>query len=906
MAFNKARVLQEAEYLVTQGKISQAIIRYLSILEREPSEIDLLNTIGDLYVRDRNVAEGLKQFYRLAEAYVQGGFNVKAVAIYKKIVKLDPESVEPLLKLGELYQSQRLVRETRDVYYQIADFYKKRKQHDKALEALRQVVQLDLENATARARLGAFCEEIGQKDEALRVYVETAQLALRREDIEAAEGALEKARELKPESPEIPLLRAREALVLKHPERVEGILSGSPALKDDPSGQSLLIEAQVAMRRFERAEAMALQLVRALPSDFSPLACFVSACVREGQFDAPVRVLSAVADEQMARGNTRALLESLRLVQSQSPQHLAALELIFRISDASGDADALPEILEALGSAYLKCGQFEKAGESFQKLVAREPSNEHYKGLLEQIPREERLGAADDLADDVPSSAAALFAEDDAAPPAEPSPVDERQAMINEAIENSELYARFHLLSRAVAELERVLEIYPDEVEIHKRLVGMCWKSLPERAERAAQALAQIYAQQGDTEGAMRAAHLVGEPNVPEPVEGVPPVPHGEAVEPEPPPSFEAPPPATAAQELDLAIDSWLKPVQADSEVPLDPYIPPPTQGPEPSPFEAPLEPGGLDLALFPSESLSDGQEIDLSEDLEAFLAQMAKGTQAPRPPAATFNYEDSRIEIKFYLENGFAEEAREAVKELERRFPDDPRIADLRAMVKLPLRAPAAGAPVKQPSGVETASVLADSAAPLAAPAPGPRPAAEVEAPAEPAPLAGAVTSADLLGDFTEVFDSAMERLEGPAVVPTPAAVVQQPEPLEDAERHYNLGVAYREMNRLDEAIGEFQKAVSGAENRVPNYYQACESLAACFLEKGLAGLAVKWYGRALETPNLDDAAWLALHYDLGVAYERAGDLPHAWEMFAEVYGRNIGFRDIAEKIRTLEQKGS
>ena len=129
MAFNKARALQEAENLASQGKISHAIDRYFRILEKDPSELILLNAIGDLYVRDKNVEAGLKQFYRLAEAYVHSGYTLKAIAIYKKIVKLEPDSVGPLLKLGELYQAQSLGREMRELYYQVAEFYKKKNQN---------------------------------------------------------------------------------------------------------------------------------------------------------------------------------------------------------------------------------------------------------------------------------------------------------------------------------------------------------------------------------------------------------------------------------------------------------------------------------------------------------------------------------------------------------------------------------------------------------------------------------------------------------------------------------------------------------------------------------------------------------------------------------------------------------
>jgi tetratricopeptide (TPR) repeat protein len=134
------------------------------------------------------------------------------------------------------------------------------------------------------------------------------------------------------------------------------------------------------------------------------------------------------------------------------------------------------------------------------------------------------------------------------------------------------------------------------------------------------------------------------------------------------------------------------------------------------------------------------------------------------------------------------------------------------------------------------------------------------------------------------------------------------EPVPEDDPETHYNLGVAFREMSLLDEAIGEFQKVVKGAglKPRPPNYLQACTLLATCFMDKGMAPIAVKWYCRALETPNLDEEVLLALQYDLGVAYEQAGDLPRALEKFAEVYGQNIDFRDVAEKIRAFQQKGS
>jgi hypothetical protein len=74
--------------------------------------------------------------------------------------------------------------------------------------------------------------------------------------------------------------------------------------------------------------------------------------------------------------------------------------------------------------------------------------------------------------------------------------------------------------------------------------------------------------------------------------------------------------------------------------------------------------------------------------------------------------------------------------------------------------------------------------------------------------------------------------------------------------------------------------------------------------MEKGMPAIAAKWYTRALETPEIDEEGTLAIQYDLGVAYESAGDTRTALAKYSEVYSQNIDYRDVAEKIRQLQHK--
>ncbi len=126
-----------------------------------------------------------------------------------------------------------------------------------------------------------------------------------------------------------------------------------------------------------------------------------------------------------------------------------------------------------------------------------------------------------------------------------------------------------------------------------------------------------------------------------------------------------------------------------------------------------------------------------------------------------------------------------------------------------------------------------------------------------------------------------------------------------EDLETHYNLGIAFREMGLLEEAIGEFQKVAQANDRGKAFRYamQCCTLLGLAFMEKGQPGIAAIWYERALLTPGMDTESKLALRYDLGVAQESAGELDAALKSFSQVYAINIDYRDVADRIHSLQK---
>ena len=126
-----------------------------------------------------------------------------------------------------------------------------------------------------------------------------------------------------------------------------------------------------------------------------------------------------------------------------------------------------------------------------------------------------------------------------------------------------------------------------------------------------------------------------------------------------------------------------------------------------------------------------------------------------------------------------------------------------------------------------------------------------------------------------------------------------------EDLETHYNLGIAFREMGLLDEAISEFQKVAKAAENgrKFPYVMQCYTLLGLAFMDRAQPSIAAMWYERALRLPGIETESILALRYDLGVAQESAGESDAALKSFSQVYAVNIDYRDVGERIAALQK---
>jgi tetratricopeptide (TPR) repeat protein len=257
--------------------------------------------------------------------------------------------------------------------------------------------------------------------------------------------------------------------------------------------------------------------------------------------------------------------------------------------------------------------------------------------------------------------------------------------------------------------------------------------------------------------------------------------------------------------------------------------------------------------------------------------------TEAPKAPLGEFV-----ADLEASLGDDFLKGAPVAEKQAEPKAP-----VSAAAQSSVAPQAPPA-VPVHTVPAAPAAAIAASAAASASASAISLQP---VVAKSSAPPAATAAPKASPFGeeagiDLAEMFGELKQDLE--------AGVATNDE---DPETHYNLGIAFREMGLLDEAIGELQKTCQAVDHghAFPQLMQTYTWLAQCFLDKGVPQAAIRWYDKALTAPGVDEDTRTALHYELASAYETAGDKNSALKHFMEVYGRNIDYRDVAERIKPL-----
>ncbi|HYL10030.1 MAG TPA: tetratricopeptide repeat protein [Candidatus Acidoferrales bacterium] len=936
MAYNKTKYVESAQRFLNQGKIPQAIGEYQNILKYEPRDQVTLMTVGDLYVRLGETLHAVEYFERLAQVFLSDGFVTKAIAIYKKIAKLAPEETGPLEKLAELYVQQGVMSEARPLYLQLAEVHLKAGRQEQGVGLLQKLLDAEPDNLRIQVRLADLYHAMNRNKDAVETYVSAAERVLGRGDHAEAEKLADKALKLSAKDDGALAIKARAMAAGGKRDDAALLLAKMPGIETGGEASGLLMDQYLRGKDWDQAVRLAMKVYEHDPKSFDMVHRVCMALIEAGEAKRALGITEQIRIPMIDAGDHERITQILDGLAGRLPGNLTPLEWLVETYGRTSDSFRLPDALSQLGDAAVEAGDFEKAKKAYTQLLDRQPDNESARRRLAAAQQGKTHTQAAPHAAEAAHTPPALeprtapVVEARAAVPTVDADLDpDTREFITQSLTDVDLFASYGLTQKAISVLESVLVRAPRHTGTLEKLLDLYLGAGDDRqtAELAAR-LESIYRERGDTKNGDRFAELrrryqrasgIADEDLaaaaqPKAVEPPPPV--VESVTPAPTPAPEAPAaeaearPAdeSAVHEVDLS-EEWAaltevkdqaKPEQVPSAPPAAP--PPVATAPEAVKLEA----------LFSAELAKPGAAVPAGTPPPAEFelpVEFEAGQEKPAPPkeGSALPKEEPVPSLSVSKEAAPAAEAEPDYElAMEPVAPEVPPAKPVTpaGVPAAPAASAHAGPPPKAPA-VSTESFLADLAAELdelgLAPDVVPSPSAGVPvngpSAAAASPAGDAGPSRVSSGDFNEPLKDVFDEFR--------AELGEMGTELEDLETHYNLGIAFREMGLLEEAISEFQKVAKENERGRAFRYamQCCTLLGLSFMDKGQANIAAIWYERALKTPGLDPDSVMALRYDLGVAQETAGDQTAALKSFSQVYAMNIDYRDVADRISTLER---
>jgi tetratricopeptide (TPR) repeat protein len=428
---DRAATLRNAEKLIRQGKLPDAIAEYVRLVEDQPGDWNLANSLGDLYARAGHTDKAIAQYGQIADSLNDEGAGAKAAAVYKKILKLKPDHEHTLVQVSDILGSQGRYADARFHLNTLIELRKTKGDTRGALEAKIRLGSLDPEDYEGRLTAASARIEMGDKGGALSDLKDIAgELADKGRQPEAIE-VLREAAKLNPDDEEVreklldvyfaagDFARARECATsieqfrmlaaaldaegkpddaLETLRQAASLHPGDPGLSvqlarvfiakgdlataaeylttetagDDPALLLTVADIQLRGEKFEEGVAIVRRLLEGDASRREQVAV-LGWSVAEKAPEVGFCVVELAADAAVTLVDWPGAAAVLQEFVTRVPNHIPALMRLVEICVDGGLESTMYSAQAQLADAYIEAGAAVEARFIAEDLVAREP-----------------------------------------------------------------------------------------------------------------------------------------------------------------------------------------------------------------------------------------------------------------------------------------------------------------------------------------------------------------------------------------------------------------------------------------------------------------------------------------------------------------------------------------------------
>ena len=346
---DKTRIIELAERQVNAGRLEEAIAEYRKLLAGEAPDLTINNIIGDLYVKlDRN-EDAVRAFQSVASYYESEGLYSQALAIYKKITKVDPDNVVIMVRMGDVFDRQGFAMEAKREYLRAELRLRKERRTKERMFLYDKLIKLDPGNISFKLALADLFSQEGFAEEAVVQLNDAADLMLGRGEHEEAEKIIQKAQALKEDDARtltnrIEILK-RKGLRKEAIGIVNGILQGD---KENLHFKNILGTLYLENGELKKAQEIFSGVVEQHPPNTRARIKLGKVYSLQDRPEKAYKLLEPLVTNLIKKQKEEAAVGILGIVLSAKHLHLPALEKLATIYKSKKQKDNLEVVCRVI------------------------------------------------------------------------------------------------------------------------------------------------------------------------------------------------------------------------------------------------------------------------------------------------------------------------------------------------------------------------------------------------------------------------------------------------------------------------------------------------------------------------------------------------------------------------------
>jgi len=343
LGIDRSKVLHSAQLFASKGQFDAAINEWKKLSAESPGDGSIYNSIGELQLKRSATGEAVTAFLQAANAFRAEGATLKAIATYKKVLKLDPARYDVYRHLGDLNAERGLLSSAVQDYLTLGKYLLKERKSKEALEVYKKIVSQDPSNLDAQQRVAELCVQENMQDEATKVYLQLGRERSAQQRYAEAKEAYQSVLRIDPQNSEALQFIEHFQKTGGQPSKPAPAGTGQAAAAGKGSEPlDLLSEAarRIEEKQYAGADAILNQLLSKEPGNPQVCQLLARLHLRQGQLQVALgeyRFLAGAALRAQEYPQAEALIKEFLAVE---PQSVPLLELQGELYEEQGNVEA--------------------------------------------------------------------------------------------------------------------------------------------------------------------------------------------------------------------------------------------------------------------------------------------------------------------------------------------------------------------------------------------------------------------------------------------------------------------------------------------------------------------------------------------------------------------------------------